>query len=160
MKSFGAKESEVLSIKCWMTTEGMWLYHCLFEGDTGRVNKIDVGAIRSMGMKRVKAEQEIIDVIWGIFGPCNISSDSFKEVFPPKDIFSWDPERRMCIFDNTMKGRGVTGGCRCDLFCGLERWFDTLEVDYTTVPSRHECMVVDGGNCFREYIFKRLFEEN
>lgn len=160
MKSLDTKESVELSIKCWITTEGMWLYHCLFKGGIDRVNKIDIGAIKSMGMKRIKTYRELMDLITEIFGSFNITSESFKGVFPPKDLFFWDPERRMCIFHNPMKEKGVTGGCRCDLFNRLERRFDTQEIEYTTIPSRSECMVVDGGNCFREYIFKRLFKGN
>lgn len=160
MKLLDAKESLALSIKCWMTTEGMWLYHCLFEGGIDRVNKIDIGAIKSMGMKRIETDRELIDVIGGIFGSFNIISGSFKGVFPSKDFFYWDPKRRRCIFHSLMREREVRGGCRCALFYGLERLFDGLKVDYTAVPSRYECMVNEGGNCFREYIFERLFEEN
>lgn len=157
MKSLDAKKTSALVIRCWMTTNGMWLYHCLFDGGIYRVDRIDIGPIRSMGTKRIRDERGLINEIMRIFGLFNIISEDFKGIFPQIEQFFWDPEKMICSFHNPMGEKaGMGGGCRCDLFSGLERLFDTLEIDYKVIPSRRECMVEDGGNCLREYIFKNL----
>ena len=157
MKSIDSKKSSTLIIKCWMTTGGMWLYHCLVDGGIYRADKIDIGPIRSMGTKKIKDERELINEIMSIFGSLNIISEDFKGNFPSMDHFFWNPEKRICSFHNQMRENVVmAAGCRCDLFSGIERLFDTIGVDYKVIPSRRECMIEDGGNCFREYIIKNL----
>jgi hypothetical protein len=156
MKSLDAEKSSTLVIRCWMTIGGMWIYHCLFDGGIHHIHRIDIGPIRSMGIKRIRDEVELGDVIPKIFKSSKIDSMISKGALPSMDHFFWNPEGKVCSFDNSITGKVMPAGCRCDFFLGLERFFDTLEIDYKVIPSRRECMIEDGGNCFREYIFRNL----
>ena len=43
-----------LLIKCWMTHDGMWVYHCLKELGIEKTNKINKAAVRSLASIEIK----------------------------------------------------------------------------------------------------------
>ncbi|MFX0137893.1 MAG: DUF6125 family protein, partial [Candidatus Hodarchaeota archaeon] len=54
MKSLNQKELKELLIKCWMTHDGMWFYHCLKECGIEKTNKINKSAVKSMAKIEIK----------------------------------------------------------------------------------------------------------
>lgn len=163
MKSLNKRELKELLIKCWMTHDGMWFFHCLQEFGIEKTNKVNKAAGRSLAaieIKRIKrafgigkietfeglkdAVGKTGEVLCGEFMDSSMSS-------PSNDVLHI--EMHQCFAYEGMKRMGVPDQYECGIFSRMEGWFDGLEVKYSVTPQVTGCMMHTNGNCFRDYRF-------
>jgi len=163
MKSLDKKELKELIIKCWMTHDGMWFYHCLQEFGIEKTNKLNKAAGRSLAaieIKRIKKAFDIgkienfeelkdaIEITWEVL--CGDFMD-FSVSYPSNNIFHI--ATKQCFAYEGMKRMGVHDQYECGIFSRLEGWFEGLEVRYSVNPQVKGCMMETDGKCFRDYNF-------
>ena len=163
MISLDKKELKELLIKCWMTHDGMWFYHCLQELGIEKTNRLNKAAGRSLGVieiKRVKKAfgigkidtfetlKETLAKAWEVFGGDFMA---FSMSSPSDNLFHM--ETQQCFAYDGMKRMGVPGQYECGIFSRVEAWFDGLEVKYSVTPQVKGCMLHTDGNCYRDYSF-------
>jgi len=150
-------------IKCWMTHDGMWFYHCLQECGIEKTNKINKAAIKSMSKIEIKRIQKVFEIgkIEKFEDLQNIMDKAmkvfkadfmeFRYSFPEKNnihcemIKCWAYEGVMRI--------GAIDHYQCGIFSRIEGWFEALEIGYKVYPPLNGCFMHSHGNCYRDYIF-------
>jgi len=164
MKSLEKAELKELLVKCWMTHDGMWFYHCLQECGIEKTNRINKAAGRALGMIEVKR-------ILRAFGLEKIESfEDFKTLFdcaqqtimgdfmhfsysfPADNLFH--VEMHDCFAYKGMRRIGAIDQYECGIFNRVEAWFDGLGIEYTVTPSILGCMKQAGEDCYRDYTLR------
>lgn len=157
------QELKELLIKCWMTHDGMWFYHCQKECGMEKTNRINRAAIKSLANIEIKRIQKAFDIgkienFDDLKSLINIAFKVFKADFmnfdyrfPDKNQFQC--EMKKCwAYDGIIK-IGVIEQYECGIFERIEGWFDTLNVDYDVKPNLKGCLMHTNGRCIRNYFF-------
>lgn len=163
MEELDPKELHELVIKCWMTHDGMWFMHCLENLGIEVTNRLNKAASRSIGsieIRRVKDAvgikeildfdtfRELIRSAWSV-----LSGDfmDFKLSFPSGNTLLVRAGR--CFALEGMKRLKVADKYECGIFSRVEGWFDGLSLKYGVRPKVLRCMMLEQGECYREYTF-------
>lgn len=154
-----------LLIKCWMTHDGMWFYHCLQEFGIEKTNKINKAAIRSlapievsrlMGALRIKKGQiETFEEFRRFFdGASALFMANFMNIsvtFPEKNVLHWEFEPQQCFAYRGMKHMGVIDAYDCGVIYRVECWIDSLGIKYQVNPRTKKCSMLSDGTCSGDF---------
>ncbi len=152
-----------LLIKCWMTHDGMWFYHCLKECGMEKTNKINKSAVRSLASIEIKR-------IIKAFKIKNITSfNDLKFLFEKAlNTFKADfmvlsfhfpnfnqlhCEMHKCWAYEGINRIGVIEEYECAIYERIEGWFETLEIKYDVKPNIEGCLMHRNGKCVRVFNF-------
>ena len=152
-----------LLIKCWMTHDGMWFYHCLKECDMAKTNKINRAAIKSLANIEIKRIQKLYNIkkintfndLKFLFEKAlNIFKADFMVLtynFPEMNHLHF--EMHKCWAYDGINRIGVIEQYECGIFDRIEGWFDTLGIKYKADPIIEGCLMHTKGRCFRDFTF-------
>ena len=158
-------ELQELLIKCWMSHDGMWFYHCLRDFGIEKANELNLASIRSLsevevpritkalGMQkeRIKTFEELKEVIDGLFGVVKANFMQFKYSFPSENCMNWEVQR--CFAYEGMKRMGVIDRYQCGLLYRVKCWIDVLGLKCEITPQWGPCMLHHEGKCSGELKF-------
>jgi len=163
MKTPGENELRELQLKCWMTHDGTWFYHCLQECGIDKTNEINRAASRSLAMVEVKRVQkayglekietfdDLQNLVRAMFDAVKGDFMKFDISFPSKNILHFD--MRQCFAYDGMKKMGVLDRYQCGIYHRVRSWFDALKIEYSVSPPVEGCMLHTQGECFRDFKF-------
>ena len=163
MKSLNKKELKEILIKCWMTHDGMWFYHCLNECGIEKTNKINKAAVKSMAkieinrikkafnLEKINNFQELQNLIDKALEVFKADFMGLTYNFPLNNQVHF--EMNPCFTYNGIKGLGVIDKYECGIFDRIEGWFDALDIKHSVAPKIEGCLMHTNGNCFRDYSF-------
>lgn len=152
-----------LLIKCWMTHDGMWFYHCQKECGMEKANKINKAAINSLakieikriqnafGIKSVKNFKDLQNLIDKALEVFRAEFMRFEHDFTIKNQLHCG--MRNCWAYNGIKQIGVIDQYECGIFERIEGWFNCLNIDYDVTPQLEGCLMHSNGKCYRNYTF-------
>ena len=163
MKSLDKKQLKELIVKCWMTHDGLWFYHCLQECGIEKTSKINQAAARSIGaveakriinaldIKRIETFEELkklidegFDIVMGDFMDFIFDCDT-------KNVMHVETNR--CFAYEGIKKIGAIDGYDCGIFARVGGWFDGLGIKYEVNPPVEGCLMHSEGKCFRDFSF-------
>ena len=157
------KTLKELLIKCWMTHDAMWFYHCLQEcgiEKTNRINRAAVKAVAAMESRRLKKaigvdQFETFSEFWKFFQTAmsTFTGDFMKYSFKSKEMNRISAIWHRCFAYEGIKALGVIDQYECGIMARVEGWFDTLGVRYEVEPKVTGCMMHTEGRCYRDYTF-------
>ncbi|GAB4340204.1 MAG: hypothetical protein Kow0099_15990 [Candidatus Abyssubacteria bacterium] len=163
MRTLDSKELKELIVKCWMTHDGLWFYHCLQEcgiDKTSRINQAAARAIgavevkrimRALGKEKIETFEELVefvldglDVIRGSFMDFTFdaSSDNILRI-----------RANRCFAYEGIKKMGAIEGYDCGIFARMAGWLDSLGIAYEIEPPLTGCLMHAQGECQREFRF-------
>ena len=152
-----------LLIKCWMTHDGMWFYHCLQECGIEKTNKINKAAVKSMAKIEIKRIQKIfeIDKIEKFKDLQNIMDKAmkvfkadfmeFRYTFPIKNQMYCEMSK--CWAYDGIARMGVIDSYQCAIFARIEGWFEAMGINFNVDPQLNGCLMHTNGKCSRAYTF-------
>lgn len=164
MKSLSKKELKELLIKCWMTHDAMWFYHCLQECGIEQTNRVNKAAVTSMatieierfkkalGIEKVETFEELKELIEGALGI--VKADFMHVTIGSRSQNVLRCEMHQCFAYDGIKQMGVIDQYHCGMLPRVEAWLDSLGLEYSVTPQVDGCMMHTDGNCFREYTFR------
>ncbi|MFX0035555.1 MAG: DUF6125 family protein [Candidatus Hermodarchaeota archaeon] len=156
-----------LLIKCWMTHDGMWFYHCQKECGMIKTNKINKAAIKSLASIEIKRIQRafkiekirnfndlknLFDNAMGLF---KADFMGFSYNFPERNHLHCEMQK--CWAYDGIKKLGVIEQYECGIFDRIEGWFESLGIKYEVEPIIEGCLMYTDGQCFRDYFL--FFDE-
>lgn len=158
-------ELKELLIKCWMSHDGMWFYHCLQKFGMEKANELNLASIRSLSeievpritkalgiqKERIKTFEELKEVINGLLGIVKASFMQFKYSFPSENCMHWEVQR--CFAYEGMKRMGVIDRYQCGLLHRVKCWMDVLGLKCRITPQLGSCMLPNDGKCSGEMKF-------
>ena len=62
MKKLNQKELQELILKCWMTHDAMWFYHCLQEFGIEQANKLNKAAIKGLAAIEIERIRKAFEI--------------------------------------------------------------------------------------------------
>ena len=152
-----------LILKCWMTHDAMWFYHCMQEHGVENANEINKAAIRSLaaieidrirkafGLETIRDLGELRKLTVSAFGVLTSTFMGFIYSFPAENILHW--EMTKCFAYTGMTRLGVIDRYECGVIYRVASWFDSLGIPYTLTPSVKGCMMHSRGFCSGEFHF-------
>lgn len=163
MRSLDKKELKELLIRCWMTHDGLWFQHCLWECGIEKTSKINQAAARSVGaieakriMKAFGIEkvqtfgelkeftEEAFDVVKGEFM-------DFALDFATRNVLHIQTNR--CFAYEGISKLGAIEGYDCGIFARIGGWFDGLRIRCEINPPIEGCLMHTEGKCSRDFRF-------
>lgn len=163
MRTLDKKELKELLVKCWMTHDGLWFYHCLQECGIEKTSKINQAAARAIGSieaKRIKKALGI-ETVESFEGLRELVQEGFDIVRGDFMDFSHDfsthnkmhiKTNRCFAYEGITKIGGIDG-YDCGIFARMAGWFDGLEIEYEVAPPIEGCMMHTQNNCDRDFKF-------
>jgi hypothetical protein len=163
MRSLERDELKELLVKCWMSHDGFWFYHCMQECGIEKASRINSAAARSVGMVEVKRIQKALGVgPIETFDQLNESLGPFYDVvkgdfmhftysFPSHNTIHFEMED--CFAYKGIKRIGGIDQYDCGIFERVKGWFDGLGIEYKMTPEVKGCMFHTEGQCFRDFTF-------
>ena len=163
MKSLDKKQLKELIVKCWMTHDGLWFYHCLQECGIEKTSKINQAAARSigaaeakriinaLGIKRIETFEELKKLIDEGFDI--VMGDFMDFVFDCDTQNVMHVETNRCFAYEGIKKMGAIDGYDCGIFARVGGWFDGLGIKYKVNPPVEGCLMHSEGKCFRDFSF-------
>jgi hypothetical protein len=150
-------------IKCWMTHDAMWFYHCLQAFGIEKTNTVNLAAVRSMatveirrvmkliGMekKQIHTFRELLAVVEGAFAVGKADFMLFDYAVPKENVLQWN--MRQCFAHDGIAQIGAIGEYQCGILERIKGWFDGMGVSYTTVPEIKGCLMHTQGSCTGEF---------
>jgi len=150
-----------LLIKCWMSHDAMWFYHCLQECGIEKTNKINKAAVKSMSKIEIKRIQKLFEI-----GKIDTFQDlqkimdkalivfkadfmEFKHTFPAKNQVHCEMSK--CWAYDGINRMGVIDDYQCAIFTRIEGWFEALGIEYNVNPELNGCLMHTNGKCDRTY---------
>jgi hypothetical protein len=154
-----------LLVKCWMTHDGMWFYHCLQEFGIEKTNKINKAAIKSLApietgrIRRAlgieKGQIETFEEFKHFFkGASALFMAGFMNIsvsFPKKNVLHWEFEPQKCFAYKGMQNLGVIAEYDCGVIFRVECWIDSLGITYTVTPQTKKCAMLVDGSCSGDF---------
>lgn len=157
------RELKELLLKCWMTHDGMWFYHCMQECGIEKANQINKAAIRSLaaieierirkafGLKEIQASHDIKTLCDTAFGVLTDDFMGFNYSFPSENVLHW--EMKKCFALAGMTRLGVIEDYECGVIYRVACWFDSLGIKYALTPQVHRCIMHSSGSCRGDFAF-------
>ena len=155
----GESGLQELLLKCWMTHDGAWFYHCVHEFGievTNRLNKAAIRTLAQVELPRITRALAIdteapVDfeslklIIDGMFSVVKGDFMDFDYGFPAENTMDWRMQR--CFAYEGMKRMGVSDGYQCGLVYRVGAWVEILGVTYEIDPPINGCMMHEKGYC-------------
>ncbi len=163
MKSLDQKQIQELTIKCWMTHDGMWFYHCLQEFGIEKANQLNKAAIKSLaaieidrvrkafGIEEIKNFQDLKNLVDAAFRVVKGDFMGFDYGFPSENIMHWDMSK--CFAHQGMTRLGVIDRYECGVVYRVKCWFDSLGIKYDVAPPVEGCIMHSSGSCRGDFRF-------
>ncbi len=163
LKVSSPSERESLLIRCWMTHDAMWFFHCLQECGMEKTNKINKAATRSMaqieikrikkavGVDKVETSQQLVDLMQAVLDLVKADFMDFTWSVPAEDTIHWEMHR--CFAYDGVQKLGVIDQYQCGIFERIEGWFEGLGLNYSVTPQVQGCMLDTEGRCVRDFRF-------
>lgn len=163
MRSLDKKELKKLLVRCWMTHDGLWFYHCLQEcgaEKTSRINQAAARAIgaaeakritRALGIERIETFEELKELIDEGFDVVRGDFMDFTFDLGTENILHIETNR--CFAYEGIKKMGAIDGYDCGIFARMAGWFDGLAIEYEVDPQIEGCLLHTNGSCFRDFKF-------
>jgi Family of unknown function (DUF6125) len=159
-------ELQELLLKCWMTHDGAWFYHCVQElgiEAANRLNKAAIGTLAQVELPRVTRAlaigigepmdfESLKQVIDGMFSMVKGDFMDFAYGFPGENTMDWRMQR--CFAYEGMKRMGVSDRYQCGLVYRVGAWVETLGVAYEIDPPINGCMMHERGYCSARFRFR------
>ncbi len=163
MKSLDKKELKELLVKCWMTHDGLWFYHCLQECGIEKTSRINQAAARAIGGIEAKRITRTLDIdkIESFQELRKLVEEGFEIVRGDFMDFTHDfsSHNKMHIKTNRCFAyEGITriggiDGYDCGIFARMAGWLDGLGIEYEVDPPIEGCMMHALGKCYRDFKF-------
>jgi hypothetical protein len=163
MKLLNKKDLKELIIKCWITHDGMWFFHCLQECGIEKTNIINKAASRSLGIVEVKRFKKVFgvediktfaelkDFIEKILDVVKADFMKFSYKSPTDNIYYF--EMHQCFAYEGIKQIGVIEQYNCGIYDRIESWFESLGIKYSASPQIEGCLKHKGKKCVRKFTF-------
>lgn len=163
MKALEKRELKELLVKCWMTHDGLWFYHCLQECGIEKTSKINqaaaqsIGAIeakrvtKALGIEKVETFEALKDLIDDGFDL--VRGDFMDFIFDCSTDNVLHIETKRCFAYEGISKMGAIDGYDCGIFARVGGWFDGLGIGYETSPPIQGCMLHSEGRCSRDFRF-------
>lgn len=152
-----------LLIKCWMTHDGMWFYHCQKECGMMKANKINRAAIKSLASVEIKRIQRAFNIEKiNSFNDLKFLFDNAMNIFRADFMnltYSFlDKNNLHCEFHNCwaydgIKRIGVIEQYECGIFDRIDGWLVSLGIEYDVNPIIEGCLMHTHGKCYRDFRF-------
>ncbi|MFI5394893.1 MAG: DUF6125 family protein [Candidatus Binatia bacterium] len=164
LKVSSPAERESLLIRCWMTHDAMWFFHCAQECGMEKTNKINKAAVRSMaqveikrikkalGIDKVETFQQLTELMEAVFDLMKADFMGFTWNVSAENTLRWDMPR--CFAYDGVQKLGVADQYQCGIFERMEGWAEGLGLKYSVTPQVQGCMMHTEGRCFREFRFE------
>ena len=166
MRKLDQSELKELLLKCWMTHDGSWFYHCLQEFGIYTANRLNKAAIKTLAeieLPRITKAREIEiggtptpailrQALKGAFSVVKGEFMDFDYYFPSENVMEWKVNK--CFAYEGMKRLGISDGYECGLLYRVGAWIDILGVDYEIATPVQGCMMNEKGFCSNSIIFK------
>ena len=157
------RQMKELLIKCWMTHDAMWLYHCLQECGIETANKVNRAAVRSMATVEIKRLKNMLgnpkmdrfDTFYSFFqtAMATFADDFMKYSYESHGQNHLRSMWQQCFAHDGMAALGFIDQYECGIMDRIEGWFDNLGIQYTVEPKVTHCMMHTEGRCYRDYTF-------
>jgi hypothetical protein len=163
MKALDKKELKELLVKCWMTHDGLWFYHCLQEcgiETTSRINQAAARAIgtiearrivRALGLGTIESFEQLRKLVEDGFQIVRGDFMDFTHDFSTHNAMHIETNR--CFAFEGITKMGAIEGYDCGIFARMAGWLDGLGIEYEVDPPIEGCMMHTGGNCHRDFTF-------
>ncbi|MFB0560662.1 MAG: DUF6125 family protein [Candidatus Lokiarchaeia archaeon] len=159
------QELKELLIKCWMTHDGMWFYHCFLEFGIDTANKLNKEAIKSLsaievqrikkarGMEKERIEtfEQLKKMVNAVFSVVKGDFMDFEYSFLSENCLHW--EQKKCFAHEGMKRIGVSEKYECGLLYRVQCWLDILGVKYSINPQTDTCILNSCEKCSGDFVF-------
>jgi hypothetical protein len=163
MTAIKKRELKELLLKCWMTHDGMWFYHCMQEWGIEKANVMNKAAIKSLapieierirkafGIEHIETFYDVKTLCDAAFGVLTDDFMGFLYAFPSENILHW--EMKKCFAYAGMKRLGVIDRYECGVLYRVACWFDNLGIKYTLSPRIDRCIMHSSGSCRGNFTF-------
>jgi Family of unknown function (DUF6125) len=166
MKDLGRDELKEIILKCWMSHDGSWFYHCFHEFGIEAANRLNKAAIKSLAqieLPRIARALEIDisgaptpemlrEVVDGAFSVVKGDFMYFDYRFISQDQMEWTMKR--CFAFEGMKRLGLEDGYECGLLYRVGAWVQVLGIDYEIAEPINGCMMNEKGFCANSVKFR------
>ncbi|MGO9120891.1 MAG: DUF6125 family protein [Desulfomonilaceae bacterium] len=163
MKKLNQKELQELILKCWMTHDAMWFYHCLQEFGIEQANKLNKSAInglaaieidrvrKAFAIEKIENFEDVKRLLEAGFGTLTGEFMGFDYSFPSENVAHWEMKR--CFAYIGMTRLGVIDHYECGVIYRVANWFDKLGLKYELHPRVDRCIMHTKGACRGEFRF-------
>ncbi len=159
--SLSSHDLKELIAKCWITHDGMWFAHTLFESGIETTNRLNRAAIKSMAAVELKRFMKLLAVSkadlqsFGVFASffsdvAEILIPDFMNVtvtFEAPDTVRWEFNERGCFAFNGVKMLAVENDYECGVLYRIQCWLEVLEIPYKMTPVVRHCVMPQNGEC-------------
>jgi len=164
MRSLDKHELKELLVKCWMTHDGLWFYHCLQECGIEKTSGMNQAAartmgtieakriIRALGIEKVETFEALTELVEKGFDLVRGDFMQFDFSFPSRNTMHF--ETSQCFAHDGIKRMGAIDGYDCGIFARVAGWFDGLGIEYEIDPPLEGCLMHTTGSCFRDFTFR------
>lgn len=157
------KELKELLVKCWMTHDAVWFYHCLQECGIEKTNKINREAVKALAAVEIGRLKKAVGLdglstfgaFWDFFqvAMATFTGDFMKYSIESKGMNRISAVWQRCFAYEGIKAMGVIDRYECGIMARVESWFDALGIKYEVDPKVTGCMMHTQGRCYRDYTF-------
>jgi len=165
MKSMEKDELKELLIKCWMSHDAMWFYHCVQNLGIEKANELNLASIRSLseievprimkalGFKkeRIQTFEDLKEVLDGLFGIVKGDFMQSQFSFSSENGMHW--EMQHCFAYEGVKRMGVIDQYRCGILYRVKCWIDVLGLNHSITPPVDFCLIHSIGRCSGDFKF-------
>ncbi len=154
--------------KCWITHDGMWFAHTLFEQGIESANRINKAAIKALASIEIKRFQQALNLSGDQLKSFDQFRDFFLNVsdliipefmnvefsFPGRNTIEWRFNERGCFAYNGVKMLNVADEYECGVLYRIKCWLDVLGFEYEMEPNVKLCIMQQAGECSGRFKIK------
>ena len=154
-------ELKELISKCWITHDGMWFAHTLFESGIETTNHLNRAAIKSMAAVELERFMKVLAVsktdlqsfpafVSFFSDVADILIPDFMNVtisFDAPNTVRWEFNERGCFAFNGVKMLSVEKDYECGVLYRIQCWLDILEISFEMTPAVTHCVMPKNGEC-------------
>ncbi|MGE5370618.1 MAG: hypothetical protein ACM3QZ_01405 [Solirubrobacterales bacterium] len=157
------QEHELL-VKCWMTHDAMWFYHCTQKLGIESANQLNLSAVRgtatfealriykAFGRRDVKTFEDVKEYLTRGLSLFAADFMGFNLSFPAHNIFRWEVPN--CFVFQGVNKLGLISQYQCGVIERCKTWLDTLGVKYALTPENQGCQKLKTNGCVWEFRFE------
>jgi len=163
MREINKNELKEMLLKCWMTHDGMWFYHCMQELGIEKANQLNKAAIKSLasieidrvrrafGLEKIETFEDLKMLVDAAFAVLSDKFMGFKHSCPSENVLHWEMSK--CFAHAGMTRLGVIDRYECGVIYRVASWFDSLGIKYVVTPPFDRCIMHLTGSCRGEFRF-------
>ena len=147
--------------KCWMTHDGMWFAHTLFDQGIESANRINKAAIRALAPVEIKRFKKALNITDDQLKSFTTFRDFFQNVadllipdfmnveisFSEPNVMEWRFNERGCFAYNGIKMLNVADEYECGVLYRIKCWLEALGIKYIMEPDIEKCIMKQVGEC-------------